>query len=164
MRLKSIEFNGGKPVIHGEALTVKIKFETLSDIHGAALGFGFCSLEGTRLMSSDTDLAHLQTDLPKNFVGIVVGTIPQLHLQPGLYSVDVGARSGSNSLVDYVGACAQIEVLPGPMTSAVSMRKGRGLGIPAHWRWSDVGPVNGQHGQPPAATEANMIAGGERSS
>ena len=162
MRLKSIEFNGGKPVIHGEALTVKIGFETLSEIHGAALGFGFCSLEGTRLMSSDTDLAHLQRDLPKNFVGIVEATISELQLQPGLYGVDVGARSGNNSLVDYVGGCAQIEVLPGPTTSAVSMRKGRGLGIPADWRWSDLGPVNGKQGQPPAATESNQIVGSER--
>lgn len=115
-------------------------------------------------MSSDTDLDHLQRDLPKNFVGIVEGTISQLLLQPGLYGLDVGARSGNSSLVDYVGACAQIEVLPGATTSAVSMRKGRGLGIPAHWLWSDLGPVNGKHAQPPAATKPNLIAGSERSS
>jgi lipopolysaccharide transport system ATP-binding protein len=159
MRLRSIEFNQGKPVLHGEALTIKIEFETTSEIHGAAVGFGFSSFEGTRLMSTDTDLLHLQKDLPKNFVGSVEGTIAQLQLQPGRYGLDVGARSGNISLLDYVGACAQIEVLPGPRTPALSMRKGRGLGIPADWRWSEPASVNGNHGNPVVAREGELVAG-----
>jgi lipopolysaccharide transport system ATP-binding protein len=159
MRLRNIELNHGNPVLHGEALTIKIEFETTSEIHGAALGFGFSSFEGTRLMSSDTDLVHLQRDLPKNFVGMVEGTIPQLQLQPGRYGLDVAARSGDSSLLDYLGACAQIEILPGPRTPALSMRIGRGLGIPAEWRWSEPGAVNGNHVYAAAATDGDLAAG-----
>ena len=110
-------------------------------------------------MSSDTDLVHLQRDLPKNFLGMVEGTIPQLQLEPGRYGLDVGARSGSSSLLDYVGACAQIEILPGPRTSALSMRIGRGVGIPADWRWSEPGAVNGNHVYALVATEEGLAAG-----
>ncbi|MCM3874596.1 MAG: Wzt carbohydrate-binding domain-containing protein, partial [Pyrinomonadaceae bacterium] len=146
IRLKSIEFNGGSPVLHGEALKVRIEFETTSEIHDAALGFGFTSFDGTRLMTSDTDLVHPQRNVPKNSTGVVEGTIPQLHLQPGRYGLDVGARSGPNNVLDYVASCAQIDVLPGPTTRALSMRGGRGLNIPALWQWlePEQDPVNGQ--------------------
>ena len=89
-------------------------------------------------MTSDTDLLELQRDFPKDFSGMVVGTIRELQLQPGLYGLDVGARSGNNRVLDYVLGCAQIEILPGPTTSSLSMRRGRGLEIPAHWQWSEV--------------------------
>jgi lipopolysaccharide transport system ATP-binding protein len=161
--LKSIEFNGGNPVLHGEALTVRIEFETTSEIHGAALGFGFSTFEGARLMSSDTDLGYLHRDLPKNFTGSVEGTIPELQLQPGRYGLDVGARSGNNTLLDFVGACAQIEVLPGPTTSAISMRKGLGLGIPAQWRWPELEAVNATQDQPQIPTYDDLATECERS-
>lgn len=135
LRIRSIQFNRGDPILHGEPLEVRIEFKTASEIHGAALGFGFTSFEGTRLMTSDTDLAQPQRDVPKDFTGIVEGTIPELQLQPGRYGLDVGARSGS-SVLDYVAGCAQIEVVPGPTTSSLSMRRGRGLNIPARWQWS----------------------------
>jgi lipopolysaccharide transport system ATP-binding protein len=156
LRLRSIEFNGGNPVLHGEPLTAAIEFETASEIHDAALGFGFTSLDGTRLMTSDTDLVQPQRDLPKDFAGIVEGTIPQLHLQPGTYSLDVGARSGNNSAVDYVAGCAQIEVLPGPTTPALSMRGGRGLGIAARWKWTELRPVSPESVDPRERTENDL--------
>ncbi|HET6646993.1 MAG TPA: ABC transporter ATP-binding protein, partial [Pyrinomonadaceae bacterium] len=43
MRLMRIQFNGGDLILHGEPLEVKIEFETSSEIHGAAVGFGFTS-------------------------------------------------------------------------------------------------------------------------
>jgi lipopolysaccharide transport system ATP-binding protein len=137
LRLKSIQFNSGRPIFHGELLTVRIEFEVYSHVHNAAFGFGFSSLEGARLMSVDTDLHDVQRDLSKNHDGSVVATIHQLQLQPGRYTVDVGGRSGNNSTLDYVSSCAQIEVLPGPATPAPIIREPGGLRIPAGWEWGE---------------------------
>jgi len=145
LKIKSILFNGGNPIQHGEALTVIMEFQTTSEIHSVALGFGFSSYEGTRLMTSDTDFVQPQRDVPKNFDGTVETTIPHLDLHPGRYNLDIGARSGSSNFLDYLAGCAQIEVLPGPTTPASAMRGGRGLCISAPWLWSEF-PGNGNSG------------------
>jgi homopolymeric O-antigen transport system ATP-binding protein len=137
--LKSISFNNGGPILHGEPLLVEIEFETKSEIHDAAFGFGFSSFEGTRIMSVDSDLLAPQRQLPKNHAGSVTATIPQLQLQPGQYALDVGARSGNNSAVDYVRGCAQVEVLPGPDTPPLIIRETGGMRIPAEWLWASNG-------------------------
>jgi lipopolysaccharide transport system ATP-binding protein len=138
LRIRSIQFNGGGPILHGEVLRAKIEFETRSEIHDAAFAFGFCALEGMRVMSVDSDLIEAQRDLPKNLVGIVEATIPELQLQPARYSLDVGARSGNNSALDYLVGCAQIEILPGPATPPLIIRESGGMRIPASWYWGDV--------------------------
>jgi lipopolysaccharide transport system ATP-binding protein len=136
LKLRSIQFNCGRPILHGEPLTVRIEFDVHSDIQNAAFGFGFSSLDGTRIMTVDTDLQEVQRNLSKHFVGTVIATIDQLHLQPGNYTVDVGGRSGNNSMLDYVCSCAQIEVLPGPRTPSLIIREPGGLRIPAGWEWA----------------------------
>jgi len=131
IRIRSIQFNQGRPILHGEPLSVEIEFETRSEIHDAAFGFGFSSLDGVRVMTVDSDLLVAQKDLPRDHVGTVVATVEQLQLQPGRYALDVGARSGENSPLDYVGGCAQVEVLPGPATPPLIIRKTGGMRIPA---------------------------------
>lgn len=135
VRLTKIEFNNGAPILHGEPLYARIDFETRSAISEASFGFGFSSLDGTRLMTSDSDLLDAPRALPGGFSGTVDAIVQQLLLQPGTYALDVGARSGHNSAVDYVGSCAQIEVLPGPRTPAQIIRASGGLRIPAKWTW-----------------------------
>jgi lipopolysaccharide transport system ATP-binding protein len=135
LRLARVEFNNGAPIVHGEPLRARIEFETSSQIQAVAFGFGFSSLEGTRLMTVDSDLADAQRDFPMNYRGSVEAVVPQLHLQPGRYLLDIAARSGSNSGLDYLVGCAQIEVVPGPATPSVIIRQTGGLRIPASWKW-----------------------------
>jgi lipopolysaccharide transport system ATP-binding protein len=135
LRLARVEFNNGAPIVHGEPLRARIEFETSSQIQAVAFGFGFSSLEGTRLMTVDSDLADAQRDFPMNYRGSVEAVVPQLHLQPGRYLLDIAARSGSNSGLDYLVGCAQIEVMPGPATPSVIIRQTGGLRIPASWKW-----------------------------
>jgi lipopolysaccharide transport system ATP-binding protein len=135
LRIKSIEFNKGGPILHGEPLSVEIEFETRSGIHDAAFGFGFSSMDGVRVMTVDSDLSAPQRNLAPNVQGSVSAVVPKLELQPGRYSLDVGARSGNNSAVDYIKGCAQVDVLPGPETPPLIIREDGGMRIPAAWQW-----------------------------
>jgi lipopolysaccharide transport system ATP-binding protein len=137
LRLKRVRFNNGAPIIHGESLRACIEFETSSKIEAVAFGFGFSSLEGTRLMTVDSDLVDARRDFPINYCGSVEAVLPQLHLQPGRYLLDIAARSGANSSLDYLAGCAQIEVEPGPATPPSIMVPVGGVRTPASWDWSN---------------------------
>jgi len=139
LKLAGLEFNDGTPVFHGESLKVRIEFATSSAVEKVGFGFGFSSPEGVRVMSIDSDLLEPQRDLPKGHMGAVEAVIPVLQLQPGRYSLDVGVRSGNNSGLDYVPGCAEIEVLPGPTTPPLIIRKTGGMRIPAEWEWRTTG-------------------------
>ena len=76
--------------------------------------------------------------------GRVVGVtarVPQLHLQPGRYLLDVGVRSGDNNGLDYLPGCAQVDVVPGPSTPPVIIRDSGGVRVPAEWLWDGPAPV-----------------------
>ncbi len=139
LKIRSVEFNGGTPILHGEPLNIRIEFETAAAVYDVGFGFGFSSAEGIRVMSVDSDLLEAQRDLPKGHVGVVEAAIPQLQLQPDRYLLDVGARSGNNSALDYLPGCAKIEVLPGPNTPSLIIRETGGMRIPAQWQWREAG-------------------------
>lgn len=136
LRIRNIEFNDGTPIFHGEPLKVRIEFETSAALEKVAFGFGFSSAEGIRVMSVDSDLLDQQRDFSEAHIGMVEATIPELQLQPERYSLDVGARSGNNSGLDYLPGCAQVEVLPGPTTPPLIIRRTGGMRIPAAWEWA----------------------------
>ncbi|MGH9872398.1 MAG: Wzt carbohydrate-binding domain-containing protein [Pyrinomonadaceae bacterium] len=135
LRITGVEFNDGTPIYHGETLKVRIQFETTAVCEKVGFGFGFSSAEGIRVMSVDSDLSEVQRDLPKDYVGVLEAQVPTLQLQPDRYLLDVGARSGNNSTLDYLPGCTQIEVLPGPTTPALIIRETGGMRIPAQWEW-----------------------------
>src|SRR5579884_3598209 len=130
-----IEFNDGQHLIHGEPLTVRIEYSCKADVYDVSIGFGFATLDGTRLMTVDSDLNGERRDIPAS--GRQCATIysDELLLQPGRYSLDVGARSGDLNALDYLGACAEVEVLPGPKTPGAIIRDSGGVRIPAVWKW-----------------------------
>ena len=142
LKLTGMEFNGGTPVFHGEPLKVRIEFATSSAVEKVGFGFGFSSPEGVRLMSIDSDLLEPQRDLPKGHIGSVEAVVPVLQLQPGRYSLDVGVRSGNDNGLDYVQGCAEIEVLPGPATPPLIIRKTGGVRVPAEWEWRTTGDTH----------------------
>jgi len=129
-----VEFNGGGLVQHGEPLAVRIEYEAQADAEEISVGFGFCSLDGARLMSLDSDLQDDRWSLHKGEHGVAEAFIAQLHLQPGLYLLDVGVRSGDYHGIDFLPGCAQIEVLPGPTTPNMIIRNETGVRMPAAWR------------------------------
>jgi lipopolysaccharide transport system ATP-binding protein len=138
LRLKRLEFNDGRPVRHGEPLSVRIEYETRTPVPEAAFGVGFSTLDGARIMTLDTDLECAPMPLPAAHKGVVEAEVDVLHLQPGRYGLDVGARSGTNNSLDYVPNCAQLEILPGATTPPVIIRETGGVRVPARWRWDSL--------------------------
>lgn len=133
-RIKNMYLNHGQPIYYDQPLSVTFSFEAFRDIDDIAIGIGFCSSEGTRLMTVDSDLSGESRSLKSSDKHSVEMNIDPLLLQPGHYLIDVGIRSGSHGL-DFLPSCMQIEVLPGPLTPAHLIRGDGGIRLPAIWKW-----------------------------
>lgn len=135
VRLSGVEFNAGFPVCHGEPLQIRFEFETFKPICDVAIGIGFNSLEGVRILSLDSDLDNIGQDLPGGISGTLEMDLAELYLQPGRYLVDIGIRSRTGKLLDGLVGCAQIEIVPGPNTPGQIIRPDGGVRLPAKWTW-----------------------------
>ena len=135
LRLTKINFNNGFDISHGQPLTVEIEYETFSYLEGVSIGFGFSTLDGTRLITIETDLVRNRPELQKGLKGKVIASLQRLDLQPGRYNIDVGARSGDYFALDYLPSCTQVEILPSLATPTFIIRDSGGVRVPAEWRW-----------------------------
>jgi lipopolysaccharide transport system ATP-binding protein len=133
-----VTLNGGESVLHGERLTIQLDYDLRDAAADVAFGLGFSSPEGVRMMSIDSDLEADRRTMSIPHSGSITMTLPVLRLQPGRYALDMAARSGDNVSLDYLPACAWIDVLPGPTTPAVIIRETGGVREPAEWRWDTV--------------------------
>jgi lipopolysaccharide transport system ATP-binding protein len=137
LKLTNITFNNGTPPMYGEPLRVEFGYETTADVYGVSFSFGFSSLEGTRMLSLDSDVGGLRMDLPRGSSGVAVATLDALYLQPGIYMLDVAARSGDRGFLDSLGGCAQVEITSGPDTPSVVIDFPGGVRFPVAWQWDD---------------------------
>jgi lipopolysaccharide transport system ATP-binding protein len=133
--INRVTLNDGESVQHGERLNVQIEYDLRDATADVAFGLGFSSPEGVRMMSIDSDLEADRKNLTSPHSGSITMSLPTLKLQPGRYALDLAARSGDNVSLDYLPACAWIDVLPGPTTPAVIIRETGGVREPAGWRW-----------------------------
>jgi lipopolysaccharide transport system ATP-binding protein len=135
-RIVKVELNKGKPVVHGEPLIVGFEYQSQKAHQDVSIGFGLSTLDGVRILSMDSDLRAARCDLPATSSGYVQVTIDQLHLQPGRYLLDVGARCGDMNGLDYAPGCCQVEVIPGAHTPSFIIRGDGGVRYPGNWKWT----------------------------
>jgi lipopolysaccharide transport system ATP-binding protein len=136
LRLDSIEWVTEVPLRHGEPAEALIRFTTNSPVEGVSVGIGFSTIEGTRLLSYDTDFQDdYRPDLSKAQTKCVKLTIDSLPLGPAIYALDVGCRSGDTHALDYLPAVAQIEVIPGPKTPGCIVRQDAGVRFQSRCTW-----------------------------
>jgi lipopolysaccharide transport system ATP-binding protein len=148
--LTDLEINGGNPVFHGEPLVIRFGYKSLTNVHDVSVGIGFNSLEGTRLMTLDSDhpIKKKSLEVRKNVLSKTAGSltmkIDDVPLQPGRYVIDVGARSGDYSTLDALSSCTKIDVLPGPNTPSHLVRQNAdgGVRISTNCRWNNQGFPN----------------------
>jgi hypothetical protein len=88
-------------------------------------------------MTFDSDLEEESRDLPAG-PGAVALHLDRLPLQPGRYSVDVGARTSAGTTLDYLEGCFELEVRPGSRTPTQITRGQGGVRLPASWQWTTV--------------------------
>jgi lipopolysaccharide transport system ATP-binding protein len=136
LRLDKIEWLSNVPLQHGEPAEALIGFSTTGPVEGVSVGIGFSTVEGTRLLSYDTDFqtGH-RSDFSKAGTYSVKLAIDSLPLGPAMYSLDIGCRSGDSHALDYLPAVAQVEVIPGPKTPGSIVRQDAGVRCQSRCTW-----------------------------
>jgi lipopolysaccharide transport system ATP-binding protein len=124
-QFESLEWFSKLPLRHGQAVKARIRFRTRSPIAAVAIGLGFSSVEGKRLLTYDTDFSSgLRPSLPRPGVYSVDIELDSLPLAPEIYGLDIGCRSGDAHTLEYIAAGAIVEVVHGPNTPSFLIRSG----------------------------------------
>jgi len=131
--ITNLTVNGSKAVFHGEPFTITLQAEAEGALPALAAGFGFSTIDGTRIITFDSDLSNPRQDLPARGAIEFVAEVPSLPLQPGHYLLDIGLRSGDQTAIDYLGGCVQVTVLPGRATPSFIANAGSGVRLDARW-------------------------------
>jgi hypothetical protein len=136
MELESLEWSSSIPLQHGEPLRARITFKTSAPLSDLAFGIGFSGLEGKRILTYDTDLRdNLRPSIAQPGRYCVDVDVHSLPLGPDIYNLDIGCRSGDFHSVVYFPACVQLEVVAGPHTPGMIVRKDSGVRLPSEWVW-----------------------------
>ena len=91
--IEKVEWLSGLPLQHGEKFSMRIHFRTRDAVDEVSVGLGFSNLEGTRLVSYDTDFqAGYRPDIANGRACFTDITVDELPLAPGLYNFSVGCR------------------------------------------------------------------------
>ena len=137
-KITRVEWLSGLPLQHGEKISARIHFSTSDIVEEIGIGIGFSTLEGVRLLTYETDFQDgYRPGLGKNMTGYVDVNVEELPVAPGVYNLDVGARSGDTFPLDYMPGAAQIEVAMGMKTPGYIARQGAGVRLTADWQWKE---------------------------
>jgi lipopolysaccharide transport system ATP-binding protein len=137
LRIVNLEWLTDLPLKHGETVLARISFTAHCPLSDVSIGIGFSNLEGTRLLSYDTDFQNdvrLNIPLPGDYS--IEVKIDELPLAPDMYCLDIGSRSGDFHSLDYMPAATQFEIVAGPMTPGYIARRSAAVRLRANWRWS----------------------------
>jgi len=141
LKVEKVEWLSGLPMQHGEKFSIRVHFSTRDRVEEIAIGIGFCNLEGTRLLTYDSDFQDGRRlnvgPQTKGYVDIVAPGFP---LAPGLYNFAVGCRSGDAFGLDFIPEAGQIEVVMGPKTPGYINVPGAGVRLVGDWDWNLVPP------------------------
>src|SRR5579885_2987127 len=89
--ITALDVNNGSPVVHREPFCARLHFRTSMAVDGVAFGLAFCTMEGTRLATFDSDLDGLKRSYPAGYEGWIDFKLSELPLGPGQYALDIGA-------------------------------------------------------------------------
>jgi lipopolysaccharide transport system ATP-binding protein len=138
LRLQYIEWLCDLPLQHGEPVKARIHFKTRSPLEDVSLTVGFSHLEGTRLLSYDSDLQDgFRPSRPRPGAYSVDIEVSSFPLVPGIYKLDIMCRSGDSHSLDYLPAAIQLEVVAGPTTPGYLFQSFGGVRGASKWEWND---------------------------
>lgn len=135
IRIQSLEWLSSVPLQHGVPVNGRIRMHVSRPVEEVSVGVGFSTVEGTRLLSYDTDLQGERLNLKEAKDYSVDFELGPMNLAPGVYSLDIGCRSGDNHGLDYLPAAIQVEIIPGPTTPGFIIRPEGGVRMPSRWKW-----------------------------
>jgi lipopolysaccharide transport system ATP-binding protein len=143
LKVEKVEWLSGLPMQHGEKCSIRVHFSARDEVHEVSVGIGFSNLEGTRLLSYDTDFQDgYRPDVKKGCSVFVDVHVNELPLAPALYNFSVGCRSGDAFGLDYIPEAGQVEVVMGPKTPGYINVPGAGVRLASDWTWKNLPPQN----------------------
>jgi lipopolysaccharide transport system ATP-binding protein len=147
LRLLSLEWHCDLPLRHGEPMKGRIRFRARTSSHDLAIGIGFANLEGSRVLTYETDFQEgFRPDISQAGEYSVDFAVESLPLAPDVYALDAFCRSSEINSVDYVPAVAQIEVVAGAKTPLCIVHHNTGVHLSSSWAWANLG-----QDEPPAS-------------
>jgi len=135
LRLQSLQWLSNLPLRHGGSAKARIHFETYTSVPGVSIGISFCARESARLLTYYTDFQNgFRPDLAPgaHTVEVMIDALP---LGPEIYELEVGCRSAEFHVLDYLPACALVEVVAGPNTPGYIIAKDTGVRLSSEWSW-----------------------------
>jgi lipopolysaccharide transport system ATP-binding protein len=135
LRIQAIEWQSEPSLVHDGPAGVRIYFTALTDVDEASISIGFSSLDGTRLLTYESDLYGRRQQIQKGRSGVCELHVRDLPLTPGYYAVDVGARSGDLHGIDFLAGFTHIQVVPNRQTPGNLLATGASVRIPSGWIW-----------------------------
>jgi ABC-type polysaccharide/polyol phosphate transport system ATPase subunit len=128
-----LRINQGRPPVYGERFDLEVSLLNLPTRQGFTLGFGFCSLDGSRLLSCE-GIKAADSLTPQDAGEVTLqGSLPALPLAPGVYLLDLVLRDGDNHILEHRPACAQVEILSDEKSSRLFSAEAGGVRLACHW-------------------------------
>jgi lipopolysaccharide transport system ATP-binding protein len=112
LSLRELIVNDSEPIRHGAPCRFAVTLATTSRQQRISFSLALSDLEGTRLVSCDSDLPGPRLDLEAGRRYTISAALPRLDLIPGTYLLDVGIRHDDGLLLDHRPGCLRLEVLP----------------------------------------------------
>lgn len=138
LKIAKIEWLSELPLINSERVHGRITFEVIQDVEEVALGIGFSTIEGVRILTYETDFQDgFRPSFKAGKSYAVDFIVDELCLAPGIYGIDIGSRSGDFSGLDYLPNCSQIEVGIGPKTPGYIARNNAGVRLKSSWTFKN---------------------------
>jgi lipopolysaccharide transport system ATP-binding protein len=135
----SLEWLDGFPLRHGCPIRARLEIEFTRPAEDIRVALGFCTAEGVRLITYDSDLnqsgCFSVEKAGRQMFDLHIDTLP---LNPGHYSIDVGCKLGEEYGLDYLKGAASIEIVSGPNTPADYFGKEPTARLNGLWKSSSI--------------------------
>lgn len=138
LRLLHLRLNHGQELHYGKPLEVEMHFECRSDLKGVALGIRFRNVYGEKILLMESDVPGERKIFSKGTTVVAYFVLSELYLEPGFYTIDVGARSGENHGLDYITQVETVLVAATDETPTVlvTCEGGSEAGVRPSTKWS----------------------------
>jgi lipopolysaccharide transport system ATP-binding protein len=128
-----LRINRGQPAANGTPFELDVTLKILPAGTKFSIGFGFCSVEGTRLLSCEGNTVARPPGVPPAEGATFRGVVANLSLAPGIYLLDLVLRDSQNQVVDFRPACAQVEIISEEKNSPFFLPDVGGVRIDCVW-------------------------------
>ena len=128
-----LRINRGQPATIGSPFEMEVTLKKSPVGTNFFLGFGFNSVDGTRILSCEGNTISDPAGSPAAEGATFHGVVASLPLAPGIYLLDLVLRDSQNQVVDFRPACAQVEIISDEKNSQFFLPDVGGVRINCVW-------------------------------